>query len=156
MDKVSKKSDFWRKIAHFLVGTMGEQEGEKERVQDFFLQSLEFRLSEFVGARTKVHRLDEGYACVPKRRDFTENPKEEIWGNQSFQIKEVFLRPPTFLLHFKRLGFFLLWFQFHLLGYLKGGCCVDVLRDSLDHLKTVFGRFYGLFVPGFELVFDCL
>ena len=68
MDKVSKKSDFERKIAHFLVWTVGEQEGEKERVQDFFLRSSEFRWSEFIRPRTKVHRLREGYACVPKRR----------------------------------------------------------------------------------------
>ena len=68
MDKVNKKSDFGRKIAHFMVGTMGEQEEEKERVQDFFLRSSEFCQSEFVWPRTKVHRLDEGYMCVPKKR----------------------------------------------------------------------------------------
>ena len=66
--RLVKKSDFVRKIAHFLVWTMGEQEGEKERVQDFFLRSSEFHWSEFIRLRTKVHRLGEGYACVPKRR----------------------------------------------------------------------------------------
>ena len=81
---------------------MREQEGEKERLQEFFLRSLEFRRSEFVEQKTKVHCFVEGYACVPKRRDFTKDPKEEIWGNQSFRVKEVFLRAPTFLLRSKR------------------------------------------------------
>ena len=81
MDKVSKKSNFGRKRAHFLVGTMGEQEGEKERVKDFFLRSSKFRWSEFFNQRTKVHRLDESYTCVPKMRNFTKDPNEEIWGN---------------------------------------------------------------------------
>ena len=38
--------------------------GEKESFQDFSLQSTKFRRSEFVGPRTKVHLLDEGYAWV--------------------------------------------------------------------------------------------
>ena len=33
----------------------------------------------------KVHLLDEDYAWVPKRRDFTEDPEEEILGNQNFR-----------------------------------------------------------------------
>ena len=37
----------------------------------------------------KVHLLDEGYAYIPKRRDFTEDPKEEISGNQGFQAREA-------------------------------------------------------------------
>ena len=35
----------------------------------------------------KVHILDKGYVCVPKRRGFTEDPKEEISGNQGFWAK---------------------------------------------------------------------
>ena len=81
---------------------MGKQEGEKERVQDYFLRSSEFRRSEFVRQKPKVHRLDEGYACLPKKRDFTEDPNEEIWGNHCFRVKEVFLNSSTFLLRFKR------------------------------------------------------
>ena len=42
-----------------------EQEGEKERVQDFFLRSSEFHQSEFVEPRTNIHCLNENYACVP-------------------------------------------------------------------------------------------
>ena len=37
----------------------------------------------------KVHLLDEGYVWVSKRRGFTEDPKEEISGNQRFWAKEV-------------------------------------------------------------------
>ena len=66
---------------------MGEKEGEEESTQALFLQSLEFGQSEFVGLRTKVHCLDEGFTCVPKKWDFTKDPKEEIWGNQSFRLR---------------------------------------------------------------------
>ena len=44
----------------------------------FSLQYTEFRPSEFVGLRTKVHLLDEGYAWVPKTRDFTENSGKSL------------------------------------------------------------------------------
>ena len=37
----------------------------------------------------KVHLLNERYACVPKRKGFTEDPKEEISGNQGFQAMEA-------------------------------------------------------------------
>ena len=65
---------------------MGEKERKGREVEDFFQLSMEFRRSEFVKPRVKVHLLDEGYVCVPKKRDFTEDPKEEIWRNQSFQV----------------------------------------------------------------------
>ena len=39
---------------------------------------MELRWSDFVGPRTKVHRIDEGYAWVPKTRDFAEDPRKEI------------------------------------------------------------------------------
>ena len=38
----------------------------------------------------KVHLLDEGYAYIPKRRDFTEDPMGEVSGNQGFQVREAF------------------------------------------------------------------
>ena len=41
-----------------------------------------FQLSEFLETRTKVHHLDEGYTHIPKMRDFTEDLKGGIWGNQ--------------------------------------------------------------------------
>ena len=39
---------------------------------------MEFRRSEFIGPRTKVHRIVEGYAWVPKTWDFAEDPNEEF------------------------------------------------------------------------------
>ena len=42
-------------------------------------------MSEFIGTRTKVHLFDEGYTCVPKGRDFTEDQNEDILGNQNFR-----------------------------------------------------------------------
>ena len=80
---------------------MGEKE-ERKSVKGFFRRSTEFRRSKFVELRTKVHRINQGYTCVPKMRDFTKDPKEKIWRNQSFRVYEVFSRPPTILLRFKR------------------------------------------------------
>ena len=37
----------------------------------------------------KVHLLDKGYAYKQKIRDFTEDLKKEISGNQGFQVKEA-------------------------------------------------------------------
>ena len=42
----------------------------------FFLPSTKFRRSEFAGQRTKFHCIDEGYAWVPKKQDFAEDPNE--------------------------------------------------------------------------------
>ena len=39
---------------------------------------MEFCRSEFVGPRMKVHLLDEGYAWVPKTRDFSKDSSEEF------------------------------------------------------------------------------
>ena len=80
-----KNHRFARKYMGFLAGeNVREEEGEKESIQAFFRRSLEFRRSKFVEPRTKVHLLDEGYACVPKMRSFTEDLKEDILGNQRF------------------------------------------------------------------------
>ena len=95
---------------------MGEKEGEKERIQVFLLRSLEFCRSEFIEPRTKVHHLDEGYTCVQKMRSFTEDPTEEIMGNQIFRVKEVFLRLRTFYTTLQEVGIILTWFYFYPLG----------------------------------------
>ena len=47
-----------KKLIFFLVRTR-EREGE-EKKKNFSLRSTEFRQSEFVKTRTKVHLLDEG------------------------------------------------------------------------------------------------
>ena len=52
-----------------------EEKGERrERLQ---LLST-FSWSEFVGSRTKVHLLDEGYEWVLKTRDFAEDSSKEF------------------------------------------------------------------------------
>ena len=58
---------------------------EKESSQDFSLRPMEFRWSEFIKPRTKVHLLNEGYMWIPKRRDLTEDPKEEVSRNRIFR-----------------------------------------------------------------------
>ena len=45
---------------------------------------MEFRRLEYIEPRIKVHILNKGYAHVPKRRDFTEDQKEEIWEKSKF------------------------------------------------------------------------
>ena len=47
-------------------GGGGEKKKEEKKIQNFSLRSTEFRRSEFVGTRMKVHLLDEGYAWVLK------------------------------------------------------------------------------------------
>ena len=39
---------------------------------------MELGYSIFVGPKTKVHLLDEGYAWVPKTRDFVEDSRYEF------------------------------------------------------------------------------
>ena len=52
------------------------------RASSISLQSTEFRQSEFIGQRMKVHLLDEGYAWVPKTRDFSKDSSEEFWKSK--------------------------------------------------------------------------
>ena len=55
----------------------GERE-IKEINLNFSLRSTKFRRSGFVGPRTKVHLLDESYACVLKTRDFAKDSSKEF------------------------------------------------------------------------------
>ena len=57
---------------------MRVREERKRRAKSFLPRSTKYRWSVFVRLRTKVHRIDEGYAWVPKTQDFTEDPNEEI------------------------------------------------------------------------------
>ena len=56
------------------------REGEKREMknQNFSLRSTEFRRSEFIGPRTKVHLLDGGYMWVPKARNFVKDSSKEF------------------------------------------------------------------------------
>ena len=66
---------------------MFEREREKGRVSELskLLSTIyEYRLVGIRRAKNESSLLDEGYAYVPKRRDFTEDPKEEVLGNRIF------------------------------------------------------------------------
>ena len=55
----------------------GERErGEEERNPTLFPRFTKFRRLEFVGPRTKVHLLDEGYTSIPKTRNVVEDSSE--------------------------------------------------------------------------------
>ena len=57
--------------------------GREDESSSFSLRYTKFRRSEFVWPIMKVHRIDEGYAWVPKMRYFSENPNEEF-GKSKF------------------------------------------------------------------------
>ena len=67
----------------------GEKERKKKRNPNFSLQSMEFRRSEFVGLRMKVHLLNEGYAWVPKTRDFAEDSNKEFGKSKVLGLGSV-------------------------------------------------------------------
>ena len=50
---------------------------------------MKFCWSVFIEPRTKVHRIDEEYAWVHRKTDFTEDPKNEISGDRIFQVYEA-------------------------------------------------------------------
>ena len=54
------------------------REERKRKAKSFLPRFTEFRRSICVKLRTKVHRIDEGYAWVQKIRDFIEDPREEF------------------------------------------------------------------------------
>ena len=57
-----------------------ERGRERERELSFFLRSSELHQLDFVELRTKVHRIDKGYKCILERKDFVEDPNDEISG----------------------------------------------------------------------------
>ena len=71
-----------------MVLAKRERKRGEIKQQAFSLRSMEFRRLEFVEPRTKVHRCGEGYAWVPKRKDFTKDSKEEIWRKSKFSSLE--------------------------------------------------------------------
>ena len=56
------------------------------RASNFSLRSTELRWSDFVEPRTKIHLLDEGYACVPEKGDFAKDPREEFGEKSRFRV----------------------------------------------------------------------
>ena len=57
---------------------MRVREERKTTTKRFLPRSTEFHWSVFIGPRTKVHRIDEGYAWVPKTWDISENLNEDF------------------------------------------------------------------------------
>ena len=49
-------------------------------------RSTQFYGSVFVEPKTKVHRINKKYTWVSEKRDFTEDPRGEILGNQSCRV----------------------------------------------------------------------
>ena len=62
------------------------REERKRRAKSFFPRSMEFCWSVFVGQRTKVHRIDEGYAWVPRKKGLSEDPRKDISGDRSCRV----------------------------------------------------------------------
>ena len=87
------------KISHILFGFLHEREEEEKQFKTYFNDSQSSVSRNSSRQELKFIALTRVICVYPK---FTEDPNEEIWGNQSFRVKEVFLRPPTFLLRFKR------------------------------------------------------
>ena len=75
---MEKKGELGQKEPIFLGLIERVREKRKRRAKSFLPRSTEFRWSVFVGLRTKVHRIDEGYSWVPKTLDFVEDPNEEF------------------------------------------------------------------------------
>ena len=73
------KRDLGQEYTSFflLVHARVKKEG-KRRVKSFLPRSTKFRWLKFIGLRTKVHLIDEGYKWVSTTRDFIKNPNEEF------------------------------------------------------------------------------
>ena len=57
---------------------------EKEKPKTSLFDPRSFVGQNSSGQGLKFHRLDKGYAWVPKMRDFTKDSKEDIWGKSKF------------------------------------------------------------------------
>ena len=70
----------------FLSCCSNEREKKEEEVsfQSFLRRSREFRRSEFIEPRTKVHLLYEGY-----KRDFAKDPSEEFEKSKVSGLRSV-------------------------------------------------------------------
>ena len=67
------------------------REGEKREMKNknFSLLCMEFRWSEFVGPKMKVHLLDKGNVWVSKTRDFAEDSSEEFGKSNVSGLRSV-------------------------------------------------------------------
>ena len=89
------------------------REERKRRAKSFIPRSTKFRRSKFIGPRTKVHRINEGYARVSKMWDFTEDPNEEFEKSKVSGLGSVHEASKGFFYSPRGREFFLLGFIFH-------------------------------------------
>ena len=79
MDWVNKNQVFGTKYPIlFLVFTWERKRERKRASKPSFDDSRSSVGLEFIKPRIKVHRLDESFTHIPKKRDFTEDPNDEI------------------------------------------------------------------------------
>ena len=96
------KVEVWACASGFHSGLVYRLFSAPSRDKSFIPRSTKFRQSKFVGPRTKVHHMDEGYVWVPKMRDFVEDPNEEFGKSKVLRFRKC---PRGFLrifLHSKR------------------------------------------------------
>ena len=126
----------------FLAVVMGEKE-KGEKIQTFSRRSKAFGRSEFVEPRVKVHPLDEGHVYIPKRRDFIEDQKEEISGNQGFQAREA-----SYSFYYTSRGRVLvILVYFYLKGaYLNSFGLKGLFGNDLRGCLALFPAFVGCFM----------
>ena len=76
---------------HFPGFYVRERERERRRKKESkFLSSILGMPSIGIRrAKSESSSTRRGYTCVPKRKDFTEDSKEEISRNQGFRVKEA-------------------------------------------------------------------
>ena len=75
-DNLEKSNLREEELISYCCSYNERERGEEEINSSFFPLSAEFRRSEFVEQRAKVHLLDEGYVWILKTRDFTE---DSVW-----------------------------------------------------------------------------
>ena len=130
-----------------IFGSMGGREKEREH-PSFSLRSSEFRRSEFVELRVKVHLLDEGYVYIQKKGGIS--PK--IQRKRFQEIKDFGLgRLPTHATMLQEVGILPIMVYFHHKGLILGtiwcrgpkalfGLFRNCLKPFLWH---IWGRFRG-------------
>ena len=65
------------------------ERGSEKKNQNLSLRSMEFRRSDFIGPRTKVHLLNESYVWVPKTRGFAKDSSGEFGKSKVLGLGSV-------------------------------------------------------------------
>ena len=88
-DKLDKSNLREEELISWCGSYSERVKGEEESFQNFSLRSTEFRPSEFVGPRMKIHLFDKGYAWVLKTWDFIEDSSEEFGKSKVLGLGSV-------------------------------------------------------------------